>query len=197
MTTVDIANQAITLCGSEAVLITLDDVNKEARLCRLNYDQSRRAVLQRHPWKFSILRVLVDLDTTEVPAYGYTGRYLMPDDYIRVVSIDDTYSGAWVREGRYMLYSGGGQMKLRYVSDLTALELFDPLFVDALVADLAKRICYPLTQSNDRLKLIEEASKLAIRHAKRADAIEQSMIGVEADLFVDSRITRLFDVPGR
>ena len=121
----------------------------------------------------------------------------MPEDYIRIVSIDDTYTGKWTREGRYILYSGGGQMKLRYVSDLTAIELFDPLFIDALVADLAKRICYPLTQSNDRLQLIEEAAKLAIRHAKRADAIEQSMIGIEADLYVDSRITRLFDVPGR
>lgn len=197
MTTVDIANLAIQLCGAEAVLVTLDDVNKEARLCRANYDQARRSVLSRHPWKFSILRVLVDVDTTFTPAFGYTAQYLLPDDYLRVVSIDDTYNGAWTREGRYMLYSGGSQMKLRYITDTQTIELFDPLFIDALVADMAKRIVYPLTQSNDRLQLIEETAKIVLRYAKRADAIEQSVIGIEAETFVDARITRLFDVPGR
>lgn len=197
MTTVDIANQAIQLCGADTVLVTLDDVNKEARLCRNTYDVARRAVLQRHPWKFSIQRVLWDQNTSIVPAFEYTAAYPVPDDYIRLVSINDTYNGPWVREGRYILINGSGQLRVRYVRDEQTVELFDPLFIDALIAELAARIVYPLTQSNDRLEAIVEAAKTALKHAKRADAIEQSVIGIEANTFVDSRITRMFDVPGR
>lgn len=197
MTTVDIANQAIQLCGADAVLVTLDDVNKEARLCRNTYDIARRACLQRHPWKFSIKRVQLDADTGVVPAFGYTYSYPVPDDYIRIVSINDIYGNDWVREARYILYNGSGPINVRYVFDISTVELFDPLFIDSLTAELAARIVYPLTQSNDRLEKIVEAAKIALRYAKRADAIEQSMQSIEADTFVNARISRLFDVPGR
>ena len=197
MTTVDIANFAIQLCGSEAVLITLNDVNKEARLCRQNYDQARRATLQRHPWKFSIVRALVSLDSTETPAFGYTGKYLLPEDYIRVVSLNDQYSGDWVREGRHILYNSNADIQLRYVSDIEEIEFYDPLFIDAFVAELASRICYPIAQSSERLQMIQETAKHAIKLAKRSDAIEQSALAIEATLYDEARLSRGISSSGR
>lgn len=197
MTNVDICNLAIQLCGSEAVLITLDDVNKEARLCRQNYDQARRATLQRHPWKFSIIRALVSLDATEAPAFGYTGKYLLPEAYIRMVSLNDQYTGDWIREGRHILYNSNADIQLRYVSDITAVEYFDPLFIDAFIAELASRICYPITQSSERLQMIQETAKQAIKLAKRSDAIEQSVLALDASLYDDARLSRGISSSGR
>lgn len=188
MTIVDIWNLALQLCGNETVILTVDDVNKATRLCRTSYDQARRALLQRHPWKFAAKRVIVDLDTSEVPAFGYSGRYLLPDDYIRVITIDEDWQAQWTREGRYILYSSGAAIKLRYVVDESDIEKFDPLFISALVAELASLIVYPLTQSNERRNEVTEAAKLALRHAKRANAIEQAPQSLDATYYEEGRL---------
>lgn len=190
MTLVDIFNQAIVLCGSEAVLATVDDANKEARLCRLHYDTARRSCLQRHVWKFSTTRINLEQDTTEVPAFGFTARHLVPDNYIRIVKFNENFEEKWTREGRYFLSYNASTIRIRYVFDEIVIEKWDPLFTDAVIADLARRICYALTQSNDRLEEINAAARIAIKHAKRADAIEQSQPEMEADEFVMGRITR-------
>lgn len=190
MTLVDLFNQAIVLCGSEAVLATVDDANKEARLCRLHYDQARRACLQRHVWKFSTTRVVIDQDLSEIPPFGFTARHLVPDNYIRIVKFNENFEEKWTREGRYFLSYNAAPIRVRYVFDEILIEKWDPLFIDALIAELAKRICYALTQSNDRLADADTMARIAIKHAKRADAIEQSAPEMEADEFVMGRITR-------
>lgn len=190
MTLVDIFNQAIVLCGSEAVLATVDDANKEARLCRLHYDQTRRACLQRHVWKFSTTRVNLDQDTSETPPFGFTARHLLPDNYIRMVQFNENWDEKWTREGRYLLSYNAAQIKLRYVFDEILIEKWDPLFADALVAELADRICYALTQSNDRKADAEMQARIAIKHAKRADAIEQAIQIIQAEEFVMGRVSR-------
>lgn len=190
MTLVDIFNQALVLCGSEAVLATVDDANKEGRLCRLYYDQARRACLQRHVWKFATKRVNIEQDITETPAFGFTARHLVPEDYIRIVKFNENFEEKWTREGRYFLSYNSSTIKVRYVFDETLIEKWDPLFLDVVVAELANRICYALTQSNERKEDADMQARIAIKHAKRADAIEQSAPVMEADEFVMGRITR-------
>lgn len=190
MTLVDIFNQALVLCGSEAVLATVDDANKEGRLCRLYYDQSRRACLQRHVWKFATDRVTIDQDTTETPAFGFTAMHLVPENYVRMVKFNDNWEEKWTREGRHFLSYNASPINVRYVFDETDIEKWDPLFIDVVVADLANRICYALTQSNERKEDADMQARIAIKHAKRADAIEQSVPIIEADEFVMGRITR-------
>jgi hypothetical protein len=197
MTLEELFNQSLQLIGDDAVIVTVNDNNKAARLCRTSYDTARRSVLQRHPWKFASDRVIVDVDTSEEPPFEYGSRYVLPGDYIRMITLNDEWFGNWTVEGGYILSNNGGPINLRYVKDITSLELFPPLFVDALVADLAKRIVYPLTQSNERMSMIEDAARLAIRYAKRANAIEQAPQALDATYWDESRLRGSFQPPGR
>ena len=187
MLPVDIANSALTHCGSDAVLVNIDDDSKAGRLCTQNYDLARRAVLAKQPWKFAIKRVQVDLDTAETPAFGFSSRFQVPDDYIRAICVNDRYTD-WVREGRYILCNEAGPINLRYVSDEESVELFDPLFADAIAYDLALRICYALTQSSERVEGIKQEYSTVISKARFADSIEKSMTTTTADVYTDSRL---------
>ena len=55
MTLEELFNQSLQLIGDDAVIVTVNDNDKAARLCRTSYDTARRSVLQRHPWKFGRL----------------------------------------------------------------------------------------------------------------------------------------------
>ena len=184
---VDIANAALNACGSDDVLVTLDDANKSGRLCKQNYDFARRAVLAKHPWKFANKRVVIDLDTSDTPAFGWTSRYLLPEDYIRAICVNDRYE-EWEREGRYILCNESTAINLKYTSDEQDVAIFDPLFLDAVAYDLALRIVYPLTQSNDRVETIGKMYTTAIRKARFSDSFDKSMSQIQADLYDDARI---------
>ena len=186
MTTVDICNMALTYCGSDDVLTTMNDATKSARLCSQNYDIARQCVLQRSPWKFAIKRAQVNLDTTETPVFGYTARFQLPEDYIRIVSVNERLI-EFTCEGNYLLCNESGPINLRYVRNETAVELFDPLFIDALALDLAERIVYALTQSNERLAEIKKQAREKLAKARFTDAIEQSVIAQIANTYTDAR----------
>lgn len=187
-TAVSIANAALTACGHESILVQIDDPCKEGRLCTQNYDLARRAVLAKQPWKFAILRVQLDLASDQTPVFGWASAFPVPEDYIRAVTVNDRWQ-EFVREGRYILCDDVGPINLRYVRDEEAVEKFDPLFFDAVALDLAVRICYSLTQSNDAVQRVTQMMQDNIRKARFTDAIEQSMqLGVEADLYDEARM---------
>lgn len=196
MTTVDIANQALTACGAEGVLVKIDDQCKEGRLCSFNYDKARRAVLAKHPWKFALKRALLDYAADQTPAFGYSYAYPVPENYLRAVTVNDRFT-EWTREGRYILCNDGGQIQLRYIGDEEAVELFDPLFADAVALDLASRIVYSLSQSNERTEAIRRDYETVIRRARFADSFDQSMRAMQADTYVLARQTSdLWTPPG-
>lgn len=189
----DICNLALTHVGTEAIITTLNDRTKEARICAQNYDQARRALLAKHIWKFAIQRAMLTLSATvPIPIdIEYANQYDVPDDYIRGVtfgSVDEK----WVREGRSILVNndGGstGQVPLRYVYDIQDASLFDPLFIDALSYELGCRICYPLTQSDTRVSSMTAEFDKVIKKARHTDAIEQTGYKVEADFYDIARV---------
>lgn len=184
---VDIANAALNACGSDDVLVTLDDANKSGRLCKQNYDFARRAVLAKHPWKFANKRVILNRDTSDTPAFGFAYRFLLPENYIRAICVNDRYE-QWEREGRYILCNDSDTINLKYTSDEQDVAIFDPLFLDAVALDLALRIVYPLSQSNDRVPTIAQLYKDTIRKARFSDSFDKSMSQIQADLYDDSRL---------
>lgn len=188
MTVVDIANMALTHVGAEAVLVTMNDMTKEARLCSQNYDLARRAVLAGAMWKFALTRAKIDRDTTEDPAFGFSARFQIPQDYIRALTVNGNHTG-WVREGVYLLCNEAGPINLRYIYDNTLTEQFDPLFADCVALDLATRICYSLTQSDDRAETIKKDLVMKTRKARHTDSCDQGLQHIEATDFEEARIS--------
>lgn len=184
---VDIANLALDLIGSEGTLASLEDNTKEARLCLKHYDQSRQSILTKHPWKFA--KELASLDTPEVtvPEFGYSNKFLLPGDCLLVRTVNNS-DESWEVMGRY-IHCDSSTADLQYTKDVTDVEIFHPQFIDVLALHLAVKICYSITQSNERERALHERLILELKRARFSDAVQNSPKQLIATEYDDARLT--------
>ena len=71
-----------------------------------------------------------------------------------------------------ILTNDGTTLSLRYVARITDPTQFDALFVDALACKIAWQLCEALTQSNTKKQAANQEYVLAIREARKMNAIE-------------------------
>ena len=85
---VSICNQALGWLGAN-LITSLDDDNREAQLCKANYDDIRDAVLEEREWTFAVRRLTLP-PTVLKPVYGYGNQFLLPPDVIRILNAPNT-----------------------------------------------------------------------------------------------------------
>ncbi len=141
--------------------------------------------------------------TTETgPRFGRFYTYAQPSDFLRLAP-KDPHQAARFRELLFELDSGGkkivnntgGELQLRYISDLSVLpngitnmeDLFHPLFANAISMRLGMELAEELTGSDRKLKNLERMYNHFVKTARRIDAIEQGPIEPEVDEFVSVR----------
>lgn len=186
MSITDIANRALTIVGAEGVLLSIEDPTKEGRLCKQNYDISRRALLRIHPWNFAISRVTLS-PLVLTPAWGNGDMfYPLPVDCLRVLKLDDQ-DQIYHIEGRAIV-TNITTVNLRYIVDVTDPLQFDSMFVDCLAQHLASKIAYSLTQSNDRVELLLKELQGMIPKARFVDSTEDYPPSLISDELVNVRI---------
>lgn len=149
------------------------------------YDLLRQSELRKHPWNFAISRTTLAADTIK-PAFDWDNRFLLPSDCLKVLKREQEVSD-WVIEGGY-IYSNNSIEYLRYVSDVTDTGRFDPLFVTALSALMAAELCKSLVDSNTDKRIFIEEYKMAIREAKKANAIENKAYNFPTDSWITARL---------
>lgn len=89
---------------------------KQYKLCERYYAQARDECLVVHPWNEAMKRVVLVQDATN-PIFGYDRRYSLPSDFLRIVSVDNSYGAdqrynsqgidGWEVEGSYILSNAG------------------------------------------------------------------------------------------
>lgn len=196
---VDIANLALQMLGANTI-VNLTDNSNNARQCNLAYAPTRDKELRIHRWKFSILRVNLPALATP-PVNGIYGTaFQLPADNVRVLNVGDWDPGQDISdyrfrtvaeysiEGQQILTNYAAPLALRYVSNLTAVGLFDPSFVDALASRIAWKICEAVTQSSDKRKLAASEYKDAIKEAIRANALETPPQFTDDDSWMTARL---------
>src|SRR6267142_4690232 len=143
-----ICNLALGKLG-EGNIIALDEESPEARVCRLHYEETRDEVLRSHRWNFAIKREHLVRNVTP-PVFGWNFRYELPTDCLRVLDVcgwDVTKRpGHWEVEGRFVV-SNDEDADARYIWRVVDCNLFDALFVEALVLKLAGKIARPINGS--------------------------------------------------
>jgi len=170
---VDVCNLSLGWLGKKPIL-SLDDPQTEAVLCKQNYPVSRDAVLSDAEWTFSIKRFQLPQDA-EVPAYGYGVKYLVPEEVIRLLNVNDeqleqgqTSGGDWQLEGPYIV-TNAGQANVRAITRVTDPDLFSPEFVRCVAARLASDMCMALTNSKGREETLEKKYYTYLGRAKAQD----------------------------
>lgn len=188
---VDICNTALNQLGASTIL-TLTEDSKNARLCNARYTQIRDAVFRSHP--FNCLQKRVELSSsTTTPAWGYSFKYDLPGDCLRLLRILD-YDSDHKVEGRSIL-SNNSSMKILYISRITDPNQYDELLRETISAALAADIAYAITSNNTTQQNMIALYQDKLRDARFVDSTEgynttqeDGMTDViEAGTFINSR----------
>lgn len=148
---VEICNMALNLLKAPPIT-SLDDPNNEVeRTCVLWYNTTRKQILRQHPWNFAKARTTLSL-ASEAPAFGYTDKYALPIDFLRLRFIGDELDSLQntdydLEENRYLLINNGGvtSLNIGYIKDVDNVSLYDPLFINCLALTLAVNMSYGVT----------------------------------------------------
>lgn len=175
MTPTSICNKALSMLG-EASIADLSETSVLAEKCRNHYDVEHDALLRMHRWNFAKQRV--DLVATDpAPTFGWDYRYDLPDDCLRVLSVNgveaDLDECDFEIEGRSLLSDDYG-VSLVYIRRIPEDEtdIHDPLFNLAFAAKLAAALCLELTSSQQKKESILAEFGALMREAGWVDAVE-------------------------
>ena len=163
-------NAALALLEQPA-LATAEGDTMAANECRTWYGLVRQGLIRAYPWSFALRRALLPADATP-PAFGWLRAFPWPAGALAIVTVDGLDDDAWTIEGNAVLTDAPAPLTVRYLADVVEEGLFDPVFADALVIALARRIAPRLARS-DRAVMDRLAGELqaTVEAGWRADAI--------------------------
>ena len=189
--TVDICNGALNQLGATTILSLTED-SKNARLCNSRFTQVRDAVFRSHPWNCLQTRVELASSTT-APAWGFSYKYDLPGDCLRLLKILD-YDSNYKVEGRSIL-SNNSSMKILYISRVEDPNQYDELLRETLSAALGADIAYAITSNNTTSQNMLVTYQEKLKDARFVDSTEGQNIrqengmsdAVDAGTFINSR----------
>lgn len=171
----EVMNMALDLL-IEAPITSPTDDRPVARWMRRNYPTIRDALIRRHPWNFAIERRQLAADAAG-PEYGWTYRYKLPADVIRVLPL--TANGEFngdpvphILEAGYVLTNKAGPLKVRLLVRVNEPARFDPLFTNALVHLLAMKAAHWMTGKQSFVQLLQGPARDAMNDAQLIDSLE-------------------------
>lgn len=183
-TLTEIANSALVKIGA-ATILDLNDGSVAANTCLARINPVRRMVLRMHPWNCALARVSL-APLTSTPAFGFDYSFQLPSDCLRVLAVEPDET-AYRIEGRNIL-ADSNAIDLKFITDVSQVELLDELLAEAISCYLAWDIAYKITQSSEAKAEAWRMFKTVLGSAKSVDAQEERDYEVEANLFIDSRI---------
>lgn len=147
----NIINMALLLAGEEQ-LADADDESKPANTAKAFWDLCLESLISRYDWSWSIKRVTLGPDT-ETPDFGYTSKFLLPDDFNHIVVniIDDPAEEEFDFriEGEFLHYSSD-TLELRYSANITNVIIMSSMAAEALTYLLASKIASALSSSPEK-----------------------------------------------
>lgn len=175
-TKIQIWNMALDLL-KEQPLASIADSTVPARWLTRNYDQQRDYLLQNtYLWKFALDRVQVPADGTS-PEWGWSYRYLMPTDCLRIVP--PTANGEWdgtpipfEEENGYLLCNAAPPLRLRYIKRVTNEGLFSNGFCEVLSIRLALRMAHWMTGKQGMVATLQSTFTDTLKDVKTSAAFQ-------------------------
>lgn len=177
---VSIFNMALNAVGTRDDVSAVNEVSREAEVCRLWFEPTRDQVLRAAPWPcakaHSRLAVLATRDNTLAwaetdPDPGFLYAYATPSDMLapRYSSsyASFTYS-QW--QDQNVIMSNEEAMILCYTKKQVLVPLWDIALRMAIANALAAYICMPLIGKANRAKKAEDTANNLIMQARQQSA---------------------------
>lgn len=184
---VEIANSALVKLGAERI-ISLDDANNRARLCKQQYPIIRDKVVYGHPWKCALARAELAVISPKPDGYPeFVYAFLLPSDCGRVLGfIDQCTNEQWTVNGRN-LFANVSPLTIEYIKKITDVSKFDDNLCEVLAWALAADIAYALTQSTAQADKADKMFRFELSQARSFSAQQGSVKRVISDDWLGSR----------
>ena len=187
MSPTEVCNMALARFGARRINDYGDASEKtlEAIYCRLFYEQTAKAFMRSFLWHFAMDQASLSQDTVS-PTFQWSYKYHLPSDFLRLVLV---YDGSDPKTGRTYdtyeimgkhLYIEESTVSLKYIKWVSSEGEWDPLFVDAMVLTLARKLVIPLSQDMKLKKDIDDDLAVLMRQVRALDRQEQLSIGRDA-----------------
>jgi len=190
---VSICNLALIQVGAQTIS-AFTEQTREARLCNQIYEYSKDSVLRAHDWNFARCRVDLGLLATTFTNWSYT--YAYPSDCLVARKIvnplgsgntqtyydyeDETYRTTGQLPYDIMRTSTGSKVvvtniadaELEYTARIDDANMFDSMFIDALILRLASDLASPLRADRRVAGDFYQKYQYTIREARTDNANE-------------------------
>ena len=181
----DLFNAALVFITAEKIT-SPDEDSEESRRCLAVWEQLRDEVLRAYAWHSATRRKTVTPDAGGSPEFGWTYRFTLPADCIRVIGLSDPAT-AFSVEGRYLL-SSATPAEIIYTARIDP-EVMDALLFDALAKRLAAELAFGVTNSATLAAKMFDLYQTIVATAQAADGRE-SMAAV-AGAVIDAALAFL------
>lgn len=194
---VDIANLAFARIGEPRISSITNPNTANEQLAALCFADARQTVLRLHPWKFACTRALCSR-LAGSPAFDYEDAYQLPNDFIRLVSIGG--ENEYYQELNYDIdglsilinNAGDSSLKVRYVKDVTDVNVWSAGFRRCMVLQLALDMAYKITKKASVVQMINELLTLELQQMASIDGQERPPIRIQRSKAIEAR-----KIPGR
>ena len=177
----EVANESLTLLG-ESAINTLTEDSDRARAINRIYTPTLDQALRSHDWNFARMRAVL-ARLTATPAFKYNYMYQLPQTplCLRVLQTNLGSEEAWEIEtyqtvdetAQYrVILTDASSLEIRYIARVTSPTLWDALFADAFVHELARRAAYAITRNATLVETLRAAADLKWRQARSVDGLE-------------------------
>lgn len=126
----------------------------------------------------------VEQDIT--PITDYDTIYALPSDYIHLLEVMPSYID-YKLESNFILCSVSDELDIKYIYEVTNPDEFDPAFVEAFAALLARESALQITGSKSTRKDMDEMFEDKIADARFSGSIEDPGDVIETDEWINSR----------
>lgn len=174
VTAVDVCNMALAAIGGQQLLSDLNEDTRQAKACRLHYDQTLSKALRSYTWSWAKQRVEIGPSAVK-PAFEWGLYYELPPNYLSPVSINlgrGEYEVERMPSGNLAVACDGtpqGKLLLVYIAKVGPDQM-DTSFIDAFVLALAAKLAKQLKNDfNLSYALKREAEKAMVEAMGETD----------------------------
>jgi len=171
ISTVQIANLALSKTGNDSTIESLDENSAEAKQCKLWMDRARIQTLEAFNWDFARIRATLAAHNDDPPDdWGY--RYIYPSDCVKALFVQNPlgknklpveYIVEQSTDGTKSILTDQASAVLIFTKDETRPSFYPEWFIEMLASVLGAKVAFPLTgKARLAASLRLEAREMAI-----------------------------------
>ena len=162
----------LSICNTALLMVNASQVNsfndstREAQMCEAFYETTKKDLLTKFSWSFSLFQEKLARTTNE-PLFDYKYEFQLPTDYLRILKTDNY--GNLYRILKDKLFTDYIEVELLFQKD-PGEEFYPPYFVRLLEFKMAELLSLSLVQDENMAQLFNRQYLLAMREARGTDS---------------------------